>query len=473
MRATFRAVLLPCVVVFALTSVAARAQQLWALRGTVVTPTGPVAGATVLIDGTTIRAVGTDVVLPPNTPLIETGGFIYPGLIDLHNHVTWNVLPHWSAGVLLGSRYDWQQLMSYHMALSLPHEKLIDEGHGCAAERYAEVKALVGGATAQAGLSPEDVSTRSSPTAPATLAPQCLGNHIRELGVSTHLYPPGTPEPLRSEIFPLVLDPAPAAALISGLQQHTIQATLVHIAEGGATDANARKEFSFFESRGLLVPGVSIIHGVALTSSNFTAMAKASVGLIWSPRSNLELYGSTTDVASAKKAGVTLAIAPDWSPTGSDGMLQELKYAALWNALQSPSPFTDRDLFQMATQNAASLAGIADQTGSIAPGKRADLLVLSSTAAPPISIRADPYDALVHASLAQVALVVVEGVPQYGDARPMHQINPRGKTDPVTVCGTTKEVTSTAPQSWAATQAELTAALNRWGTTLAPLTDCR
>ena len=137
------------------------AQQLWALRGTVVTPDGPLPRATVLIDATTIRAVGANLTVPQGTRIVETGGFIYPGLIDLHNHVTWNVLPRWSAGAKSGARYDWQQLPEYQMALSLPHERLLAEGHGCAAERYAEVKAILGGATAQAGLSPDEIGRAS------------------------------------------------------------------------------------------------------------------------------------------------------------------------------------------------------------------------------------------------------------------------------------------------------------------------
>ncbi len=66
-------------------------------------------------------------------------------------------------------------------------------------------------------------------------------------------------------------------------------------------------------------------------------MAAHGVNLIWSPRSNLELYGSTADVAAAKAAHVKIALAPDWSPTGSDGLLAELNYAAAWNDTQTPA----------------------------------------------------------------------------------------------------------------------------------------
>jgi len=438
------------------------AQQLWALNGTVVTPAGPLDHATVLIAGTKIQAVGRQLPLPAGTRIVETDGVIYPGLIDLHNHVTWNALARWSAGPKSGARYDWQQLPEYQMALNVPHEKMVAEGHGCAAERYAEVKALIGGATSQAGLYPSDLAASGT-----SIPPNCLGGFIRELGVSSRLYSPGTKEPLRYEVFPLALDPARTTALIAGLHDGSITAALFHIAEGGADNASARREFAMLKARGLLLPGVSIIHGVALTPSNFAEMAAAHVGLVWSPHSNFELYGSTADVADAKKAGVTMAIAPDWSPTGSDGMLQELKYAAVWNATQTPAPFTDRELFDMATRNAAELGGIAAETGSIAPGMRADLLVLT-----PNAPKEDAYSQLVHSSIIDVALVMVDGQPVYGDPILMKKMTGSEASAALSVCGKPKDLAA-SPAVWASTAAELQTALARWGASLSSLSDCR
>jgi len=458
-----RSLLCLCLCITVFLSATCRAQQIWALRGTVVTPSGPIADATVVLQGSSILSVGRDPQLPAGTRTITTGGIIYPGLIDLHNHVTWNALARWSAGAKSGARYDWQQLPEYRMALDVPHRKMVAEGHGCAAERYAEVKAIVGGATAQAGLNLADVA----PPASSAIPPACLGGFIRELGVSSRLYPAAAPEPLRYEVFPLGLDPANTQAIIDGLHAGTLHAALFHIAEGASDNASARREFGMLQARGLLVPGVSIIHGVALSPANFAEMAKTGVGLVWSPRSNFELYGSTADVAAAKAAGVKMAIAPDWSPTGSDGMLQELKYAAVWNATQSPAPFTDRELFEMATANAAQLAGIAGLTGSIAPGKRADLLILNVPAA------ADPYAALVHASVADVALVIIDGLPVYGDAALMREMRvgqPAAKLD---VCGSLKDLAVASPELWPATVAELTEGLARWGAGLSALAACQ
>src|SRR5580692_11686744 len=117
---------------------------------------------------------------------------------------------------------------------------------------------------------------------------------------------------------------------------------------------------------GFLHAGVSVIHGVALGKTKFKQVADAGVGvgLIWSPRSNIELYGATTNVRGAKEAGVRIAPAPDWSPSGSDVMIEELKYAATWNASQVPPVFDAAELVRMATVVPAHLAarGISGPT---------------------------------------------------------------------------------------------------------------
>jgi hypothetical protein len=46
---------------------------------------------------------------------------------------------------------------------------------------------------------------------------------------------------------------------------------------------------------------------------------------------------------------VKIALAPDWSPSGSDGMIEELKYAATGNASQVSPVFDNAELAKMAT----------------------------------------------------------------------------------------------------------------------------
>ena len=51
--------------------------------------------------------------------------------------------------------------------------------------------------------------------------------------------------------------------------------------------------------------------------------------IVWSPFSNLALYGETTDVATAIGLGIKVALGPDWSPTASKNLLHELKVARI------------------------------------------------------------------------------------------------------------------------------------------------
>jgi cytosine/adenosine deaminase-related metal-dependent hydrolase len=434
----------------------AKAAERFALRGTVATPGGALPNATVLISGERIEDVGI-LSVPQGVPIIETGGVIFPGLIDLHNHLTWNVFPRWNSGRKFPNRYEWQLLPAYLAALADPHAKLVAEGMGPAMARYAEVKAIVGGATSLAGLYPEDLGP--------TFRPPYHGM-MRMLDIGSGFYPDGTREPIRYEVFPLVLSEANAAEIRTGLQTHRIRSLLIHLAEGNPHDASSMMEYRILKARGLLLPGVTLIHGVALHEAQFAEMARLGVGLVWSPRSNFELYGATADVGAAKRAGVRIALAPDWSPTGSDGMVEELNYAAAWNASLPTPVFSDADLVRMSTAVPAGLAGVDGKIGAIKPGLFADLLVIRQT-----GHSAD--SALVHSGPADVLMVMVGGHPVYGQKDLVEKLAPNLAWTRVAVGGIMKDV-ALPPDSklgdWKALTAALDKAMQSLGTRLGPLT---
>ena len=62
-------------------------------------------------------------------------------------------------------------------------------------------------------------------------------------------------------------------------------------------------------------------------------MAQNKASMVWSPLSNLLLYGGTADVKSARAAGVPVALGSDWSPSGSKNLLNELKIAKIVNEI--------------------------------------------------------------------------------------------------------------------------------------------
>ena len=423
-----------------------------ALSGTLITPDGLVADGVVLVQGGLIVAAGAHVSLPPGTKTVETHGVIAPGLIDLHNHLTWNVLPRWKPGERFGTRYDWQKAATYNLLMEGPHAALTEQGLGCQMERYAEVKAISEGETSVVGGMESECDQG--------LARNLDNDPELGAGLGSIIY----------ETFPLTMNEQALAKANAVLAATPRGALLVHLGEGSPKNASAAEEFYMLEGRGLLQPGVSLIHGSALTPANFKSMEEEGVGYIWSPRSNIELYGDTADVAAAKAAKVTMAIAPDWSPTGSDGLLGELNYASVWT--QAQPVFSDQELVAMATSNAAALVGLEDKIGSLAPNHAADLLVIRDTGK---ARGKDAYWSLTHAAPEDVELVMIGGLATYGDPQLMRQFS-KGPDETLHVCGVEKSVSfaseTKSPGSFAATEATLDRALREQGTHLAPLAEC-
>src|SRR5262245_40223951 len=77
------------------------------LRGTVVTPDGILQDGYVLVEKGRITQVSEAHPTVGNAVEIDTDGILYPGLIDVHNHVSWNVLPRWVPPRRYENRYEW------------------------------------------------------------------------------------------------------------------------------------------------------------------------------------------------------------------------------------------------------------------------------------------------------------------------------------------------------------------------------
>ena len=103
---------------------------------------------------------------------------------------------------------------------------------------------------------------------------------------------------------------------------------LLHLSEG--LDQVAREHFLALrikDSQWAITPQLAGIHAAGLTAADFQIYGSHGASMIWSPLSNLLLYGGTAQVAAAKASGVRIGLGPDWSPTGSKNLLGELKAA--------------------------------------------------------------------------------------------------------------------------------------------------
>jgi 5-methylthioadenosine/S-adenosylhomocysteine deaminase len=395
------------------------------LSGTVVTPDRVIPSGWVVIKGGHIVEIRETAPAEAAGPLVETRGIIFPGFVDLHDHPMYNIFERWAPRTRFKNRYEWRDLVEYNEMVGRPGgelQKKIDQDHTfCDMDEFVELKALIGGTTSITGI-----SARSNFAEPI---PKCVAGLARNLdwasGFDGAEFGQGRVENLLG-VTPRDLKGPALQAVMSDLQQGKIDLLLVHVAEGAPGDMESATEFRALKGVGLLGPSTAIIHGVALGADEFQEMATSGTALIWSPRSNFELYGFTSDVAAAVKANVKVALAPDWSPTGSTNSLAELKYAKTVSHEKLSDLFSDEALFQMSTSIPAKIAHVDGKVGSLKPGTYADLFVLSGD-------RINPFAALTIAKPKDVQLVLVGGVPMYGSETMMRAF--QVKTEPVDICG--------------------------------------
>ena len=391
------------------------------LEGTVLTPTTVYHGGEVAFDQTgQITCVGCNCGQGGETTIVCPDGAISPGLINAHDHLTYvQNAPVADTGERFDDRQQWRKGLDGHTKISPPGGATADE------IRYGELRFVMGGAT----------STNASGGQPGLLRNLDNSNNEEGLGKGNIDY----------DTFPLDdsggtqrtadcnYGGSPATAQsIAGDAAYT-----PHTSEG--IDATAHNEFLCESSASydtmtpgvsndLVIPITSMIHAVALDPSDYAAMSAAGTGMIWSPRSNISLYGDTARVTVAARAGVNIALGTDWLPSGSMNELRELQCADSFNKTYLHQFFSDEQLWQMATLNGAAVAKMDDVIGQLAPGHQADIAVFAA--------HGQTYRAVLEAKPADVALVMRGGKVLYGDDAVVSAL--AQSCDSLDVCGTTK-----------------------------------
>jgi hypothetical protein len=424
------------------------------LRGTIILPEGVMLHGYVGIVNGRIVSVSENSPDLPNAVSVNTHGIILPGFVDAHNHLRSNVVPRWKPNRLYSNRHEWRQDPDFIRLVNGPISN-VGSTHFCDMNKWGELRAIVGGTTS--------IMT--------TQQESCIHGLVRNLDFNSGFY--GTTQ-LNLEHTYNVLDLPPASAPAARaefvfvatnffINNPFYEALLIHLAEG--TDAFSLEEFTFMQSQSLLNPKGVVIHGIPLRPIDFKAMSDHETSLVWSPRSNLELYGATADINAALDKGVEIALAPDWAVTGSSNMLNELKVAALWNSERLDGRITDKQLVDMATSIPAHIAGIDDEVGAIKVGLRADLLVINGD-------HNNPYKAVINATAANVDLVFINGIPLYGDRIFMKHFWDESELEEIVSPEATKTLATPAVNFLVSdVENRLQLALQAEGSSLAPLTE--
>jgi cytosine/adenosine deaminase-related metal-dependent hydrolase len=320
-------------------------------------------------------------------------GVISPGLINAHDHITFNAhgKPVGHGDERFDHRHDWRRGSRGHSAV---------DHFGSERSRenilFAELRHMLAGTTTLAGSGGAGGFLRNIDQ---------NSNNGGLSGIS-----------VQYETFPLGDS---GGALIAngcdygGIDNESVLDNTVylpHVSEG--IDAEARNEFvclSGASGRDLIAPNTSIIHGIGLQANDIAAMAAEGSKLVWSPRSNIDLYGQTADVLTYRRLGVTVALGTDWIISGSMNTLRELNCADYLNTNHYDRQLSDRFLWETVTINGALALGAQDVLGSLDAGKIADIAVFDG------STRAN-YRAVIEAGVRDVAFVWRGGQPLLGES---------------------------------------------------------
>ena len=411
------------------------------LTGRVLLPDAPVDGE-VLIDGTgTIQCAAKSCKATPPyavdaayqaayaaaTQVTCKDSVISPGLINPHDHISFANTPPLPHGTeRFEHRHDWRKGTG-------GHKKLTTAGTaGANSIIAAELRFLLSGATTTAGAGGKAGLIRDVDSSPAMLE-----------GVKMKLVDSET-FPLSDSTPPNPFPPAAGATCSIYAAGRRTAASIVnydgflpHISEG--VNEAAHLEFlcqsdDADPTHQLLAKQTAIIHGIGVNAPDIAKLHPAQTALIWSPRSNIDLYGNTASVVLYDNLGVNIALGTDWLPSGSMNMSRELKCADELNTTYFAKHFTDRQLWQMVTQNAAFSIGAQNALGALKAGYAGDVSVFSTSPG-------KDYRAVIASNPEDVLLVLRGGKVLYGDGELLGQKGLGADTcEDLDVCGVKKKV---------------------------------
>lgn len=163
---------------------------------------------------------------------------------------------------------------------------------------------------------------------------------------------------------------------------------------------------------GYLGKDLQIVHGIDTTVEEYAQIAKSGATVSASPFSELRIGYGLTPAAEMLKSGAALGFSVDTMPlSGNADMFAMMKIFMNLAAGMERNEFavTAKRVLEIATIEGAKSMGISAFTGSLSPGKKADIQLVN-TRALNIGVVTDPYAVLTLAAQpANVDTVMLNG----------------------------------------------------------------
>jgi 5-methylthioadenosine/S-adenosylhomocysteine deaminase len=396
-----------------ITQPARRAVSLLVTGGTVVTVDGSgrvLSPGAIAIDGRDIVAVGTPAAIAADFTGAETidatGQVVMPGLVNTHTHAPM---------VLYRGLADDLALMDWLQKYIFPAEaKTVSPEFVRAGTRLAALEMIQSGTTTYADMYyfEEEVAKATKEAGLRGV----LGQTIIQFPVADAKTPiEGLAHAeafLKQFAGDDLIVPALAPHAMYTLDTRTLQAVraladrehapvLIHLAETADETKTAARlhagasPTAYLESIHFWGPRTVAAHAVWVSPADIAILARRHVGVSHNPESNMKLASGAAKVVAMRAAGVGVGLGTDGAASNNDlDMFEAMRQAAFLAKLQTMDPraVPARAAVEMATIGGARVLGLDKDIGSLEPGKRADLIVVSINAARQVPM----YDPLSH-----------------------------------------------------------------------------
>ena len=181
----------------------------------------------------------------------------------------------------------------------------------------------------------------------------------------------------------------------------------LHVAEMDYEMTQLREQYGmtpieFMEHIGVLGPNTLAAHSIRTTEHDVEILAKHGASVAHCIASNTKAAKGVAPVSLMHKHGMSVGFGTDGPASGNTlDLFIQMRMCENFhkNELRDRSAFPAKEVVSMATIEGARALGLGDITGSIEPGKQADL-VLVETDSPNMFPVYDPYSALVYSAIA-------------------------------------------------------------------------
>lgn len=383
---------------------------------------GDVDDADVLVVDGEIRAVGRELSSPAGCEVIDVrGSIVMPGLVDTHTHM-WNGL--WRSYAESGGPE------TTYGALGVSMGPLFTPQDSYRSVRAAALEMLTCGVTtthnwAHNIITPEHADAEIQALRDAGIRHRFSYGYYWTLGqtetmnladvrrvhaewtgsmtqVGLALRNDTTQGKASVSFGPLSVSPDLLAQEMTFAREHGIPLTM-HIRNPGPAE--------YFIQRGYIAPDCIVVHGYHWDdATSWQRLADAGARVSVSPYTAMILNSGLVPLGPMLDAGVVTGLSFDhMNESGSADMFRLMQLTVVNEALRAGAALPWRTAVQLATIDGARLLGLDEVTGSLTPGKRADVLVLDARRLTMAPVHDLAMTVACSASPAAVSLVLVDG----------------------------------------------------------------